>query len=80
MYQKIMKNVCLVKCFSRCQSGFRKGYNTQYCLFLLLTKLHTYGFSLSAFKSIHSYLKNRKERTKIDSTYGSWEEILFGVS
>ena len=46
---------------------------------LLLAKLHAYGFSLSALKLIHSYLKNRKQRTKIDSTYSTWEEILFGV-
>ena len=46
---------------------------------LLLAKLHAYGFSLSALKLIHSYLKNRKQRTKIDSTYSTWEEILFGL-
>ena len=28
---------------------------------------------------MYSYLKNRKQRTKIDSVYSSWEEILFGV-
>ena len=44
---------------------------------LLLAKLHAYGFSLSTLKSIPSYLKDRKEKTKIDSTYGSWEGILF---
>ena len=32
-----------------------------------------------ALKLIHSYLKNRKERTKIGSTYSPWEEILFRV-
>ena len=47
---------------------------------LLLAKLYAYGFSLSALKLIHSYLKNRKERTKIDSTYGYWEKKLFAVS
>ena len=46
---------------------------------LLLAKLHAYVFSLSALKLIHNYLKNRKQRTKIDSTYRSWEEILFGI-
>ena len=47
---------------------------------LLLAKLHAYGFSLFALKLIHSYLKNRKDTTKIDSTHGSWKEILFEVS
>ena len=27
----------------------------------------------------HDYLSNRKQRTKINLTYSSWEEILFGV-
>ena len=27
---------------------------------------------------MYSYLKNRKQRTKINSAYSSWEEILFG--
>ena len=113
MCQKILKNVWFVKCLSKRQSGFRKGYNMQYSLLkmleksksavdkgksfsalltdlskafyfishdLLLAKLHAYGFSFSALKSIPRYLKNRKERTKIDVTYGSWEGILFGVS
>ena len=38
-----------------------------------------HGSSLSALKLIHSYFKNRKQRTKINSTYSSWEEMLFGV-
>ena len=46
---------------------------------ILLAKLHSYGFRFSALKLIQSYLKNRKQRTKIDSTYSSWEEILFGI-
>ena len=28
---------------------------------------------------IHSYLTNRKQRTRLNSNYCSWEEILFGV-
>ena len=28
---------------------------------------------------MYSYLKNRNKRTKINSAYSSWEEILFGV-
>ena len=45
----------------------------------LLAKLHPYGFRLSALKLIHSYLKNRKRRATIDSTYCSWDEILLWV-
>ena len=46
---------------------------------LLLAKLHVYGFSFSALRLILSYLTNRKQRTKVNSSYSSWEEILFGV-
>ena len=34
---------------------------------------------MSALRFIHSYLKSRMQRTKINSEYSSWEEILFGV-
>ena len=46
---------------------------------LLLAKLNTYGFSLPALKLVQSYLSNRKQRTKINSEFSSWEEILFGL-
>ena len=46
---------------------------------LLLAKLNAYGFSLPALKLVQSYLSNRKQRTKINSEFSSWEEILFGV-
>ena len=51
------------------------------CLFhkLLIPKLHAYGFNFARLRLIHSYLKNRKQRTKIYSSYSSWEEIPFGV-
>ena len=42
-------------------------------------KLYTYGFDLPALRLIQSYLSNSKQRTKINSTYSSWDEILFGV-
>ena len=34
---------------------------------------------MSALRFVHSYLKNRMQRTKINSEYSSWEEILSGV-
>ena len=46
---------------------------------LTIAKLHAYGFSLSALKFVQSYISNRKQRTKINESYSSWEEILFGV-
>ena len=45
----------------------------------LIAKLHSHGFSLNALRLIHSYLSNRRQRTKINESYSSWEEILFDV-
>ena len=36
---------------------------------LLLAKLHAYGFSIAALRLIHSYLTNRRRRTKINMLY-----------
>ena len=46
---------------------------------LLIVKLNGYGFSMTALRLIQNYLSNRKQRTKINTEYSSWEEILFGV-
>ena len=46
---------------------------------LIIAKLNAYGFSLPALKLMQSYLTERKQRTKINQAYSSWEEILFGV-
>ena len=46
---------------------------------LLIAKLNAYGFNMSALRFVHSYLKNRIQRTKINSEYSSWEEIMFWV-
>ena len=47
---------------------------------LLIAKLNAYGFSLTALKLVHNYLSNRKQWTKINSTYSSLLEIIFGGS
>ena len=39
------------------------------CHDLLVTKLHAYGLSLPALKMIQVYFLNRKQRTKIESSY-----------
>ena len=46
---------------------------------LLLAKFHAYGFSIAALRLIHSYLTYRRQRTKINVSFSSWEEIVFGV-
>ena len=47
---------------------------------LLIAKSNAYGFSLPALKLVHDYLSNRKQRTKVNRTYSSWLEIVFGVA
>ena len=46
---------------------------------LLIAKLNAYRFSIEALRLVQSCLSNRKQRTKINSDFSSWEEILFGV-
>ena len=46
---------------------------------LLLARLYAYVFSSPTLRFVYSYLKNRKQRTKTNSAYSSWEEILSGV-
>ena len=46
---------------------------------LLIAKLKAYGFDNSALEILLSYLSDRKQRTKINSSFSSWEELLCGV-
>ena len=45
---------------------------------LIIAKLNAYGFSLSALKLIHNYLSKRQQRSKINQSYSTWKDILFG--
>ena len=45
----------------------------------LTAKLNAYGFSLTALKTAHNYLSNRKQRKKINPSPSSLLEIVFGV-
>ena len=54
------------------------GRHLDYFHELLLAKLNAYGFSFAELRFIHSYLTNRKQRTKVNSSHSSWEEIPFG--
>ena len=46
---------------------------------LLIGKLHVYGFSKESFKLIRSYLTNRWQKTKLNTGFSKWTEILLGV-
>ena len=50
------------------------------CHDLLVAKLNTYGLSLPALKMVQDYLQNRKQRTKIGSSYSSWEDITSEIA
>ena len=92
--------------------GFRKGYNTQQCLIVMLerwkkaidqgklagalltdlskafdclnhelqiAKLEAYGFGHKSLLYIHSYLTDRKHRTKVNGSFSEWADISCGV-
>ena len=46
---------------------------------LLLAKLYAYGLSIKACKMIQSYLSNRFQRVKINTSFSSWSKLLLGV-
>ena len=46
---------------------------------LLIAKLNAYGFSNEALTFIWSYLKDRKQRTKVGSEFSKWLELKYGV-
>ena len=46
---------------------------------LLVAKLEAYGFGRSALKFISNYLRGRKQRTKVNGAYSSWNDIKYGV-
>ena len=46
---------------------------------LPIAKLNAYGFTLPASKLVHDYLSDKKQRTRVNSSDGTWFEILFGV-
>ena len=46
---------------------------------LLIAKLHAYGFQHDALKLLHSYLFKRWHRTKVNTSFSSWEELIKGV-
>ena len=46
---------------------------------LLIAKLHAYGFSIEALEVLLSYLQERWQRVKINTTFSSWTQLLQGV-
>ena len=46
---------------------------------LFIAKLNPYGFTLPALKLVYDYLSDRKQRTRVNNSYHTWFEILFGI-
>ena len=46
---------------------------------LMIAKLIAYGFRKSSVTLIRSYLKNRWQRTKINTSFSTWSELIIGV-
>ena len=46
---------------------------------LLIAKLGAYGFDMKSLKILLSYLRNRQQRVKVNTSFSSWKELLCGV-
>ena len=46
---------------------------------LLIAKLHSYGFDGNALQLMFSYMSNRRQRTKINSTYSTYADVSHGI-
>ena len=46
---------------------------------LLIAKLGVYGFDYNVLSIIQNYLSDRWQRTKINTTFSTWVELLKGV-
>ena len=46
---------------------------------LLLAKMAAYGFEKNALLFIQNYLKDRKQRTKVNGSFSLWLELKYGV-
>ena len=66
------------KVFGTLVTDFSKAFG---CLNhdVLIAKLNAYSFSLPALRLIHVYLLNGKQRTRINNSYSTRMEIIFGL-
>ena len=47
--------------------------------YLLIVKFTRYGFDTESLKLIKSYLTNRLQRTKVNTSFSSWANLLVRV-
>ena len=46
---------------------------------MFIAKCHAYGMDKNALQYINSYLSNRKQRVRINSSLSEWKDIKYGV-
>ena len=46
---------------------------------MLIAYLDAYGFEKNAINFIYDYVKERKQRTKVNNSYSSWKNMEYGV-
>ena len=46
---------------------------------LLIAKLEAYGFGTTALNYFYDYMKNRKQRVRIENNFSSWKDLTKGV-
>ena len=70
-WKKVVNNN---KVFGALLTDISKGFD---CIShdLLIAKLNAYGLSFPTLKVIRDYLQNRKQRTRIGLSCGTWEDI-----
>ena len=78
MIEKLKMSVDNGKAFGALLTDCSKAFNC-FSHDLIISKLKIYGFIFSASKLIHNYLSCRKQTTIVNTSYSSWEGILFGV-
>ena len=66
---------CLLATLEKWKSAVNNGKSFGALLTDLSKDVTAYGFSIAALRLIHSYLTNRKQRTKVNLSYSPWEEI-----
>ena len=78
MMLKFFKDATEKKAFGALLTDLLKAFS---CLYhdLLIAKLYAYGLVMSSLNLLQDYLSNRKQRTKVDFFFSSWEGILSGI-
>ena len=78
MIEKLRKSLDSVGSSATLLTNLSKAFD---CLLqdLLIAKLHAYDIKKGSLKLLFSYLKNRKQRVRLNNTYSEWMDILFSV-